>query len=382
MFSQTTNILFTLPNLSPNHSKLPRVLAITKALDRQRFQPIVSVDHNGRLHQEGLRMFEEADVPVYVVRMTPHRRDVFRSLFEMMGTPRKLSKSHVVIQHSSDYGRSWTEPLLARLGGVRYWTTIKTNTEIGGWHWRVRLQLAHRVVVEAPQVADLLIATVPNIQHRLVSIPKGIDTNVFKPGSRDEQLINELSFVPDRLVLGCVAHLVPYKNYHSLFHALKILDSPSILVLIAGASVDMNYTRSLQHQVYELGLAEQVIFLGERSDISRLHNIMDGLILVSDSSEASPTAIVEGMSSGLPIIASDVAGIPAIVRDGINGWIVPRGDRFVERLADAIRDWADSPHKRKSFGLASRRIVEENFSLTQMTQNYINLFESLIEQKR
>lgn len=375
------NILFTLPTLSPTDSKLPRVLAICRALDRRKFQPIVSVDHAGRLHAEGLELLKEAQVPVCSLRMSPHKSHMARSLMDMARTPGLLRKSHVVIQHSSDYSEWWTEPLLARLGSVRYWITTKTNMACEGLNWRFRLQSASSIVVEAPQVARQLAKAVPSIEQRLVLIPKGIDTDVFRPRPRDEKLASDLAVHGDKLVLGCIAHLVPVKDHPSLLRALSLVRRSDIELLFVGAEVDANYTKELKQQLVGLGLEQRVHFLGRRSDINRLHSVLDGLVLISKS-ETSPYAVLEGMASGLPIISSDVGGLPEAVQTGTNGWLVPRDEDFVATLAAAIDEWASDAQRRKMYGNASRRIVEERFSLTLMAQRYIQLFESLVERDK
>lgn len=373
------SILFTLPSLSPTSSKLPRVLAICKALDRQRFQPLVSVDHKGRLNSDGLRLLEEAGVPVYLMRMSPHKRSFVHSMIDMAGTPGTLRKSNIVIQHSSDYSRGWTEPLLSRLGGVRYWVATKTNLECKGVNWRLRLCLARQIVVQTSYVARELESIFPGIERRLVLIPNGVDTNVFKSRPRDNRLANKLALKHNELVLGCVAHFVPVKDHLSLLRALRLLRRSDINLLFIGADIDASYVRNVKHVVSELGLAERVHFLGHRADVNHLHSIMDGLILTSKA-ESLSNAVLEGMASGLPIVCSDVGGMRDAVLPGVNGWLVPRGEGFVERLAAAIDEWAADPQRRKVYGAASRRIVEERFSLDQMVQGHIQLYESLLEQ--
>lgn len=371
-------LLFTLPTIAPTYSKLPRVLAICKTLDRDRFQPLVSVDHAGRLHGDGLRLFNKVGVSVHLIRMSPHKQTLARSLVEMAATPRVLRQHGVVIQHSSDYGQCWTEPLLARMGGVRHWVSTKTNMEHGSWHWRLRLQLSKRIIVQTPGIAAHLGDMVPGIESRVVIIPNGVDTEAFKPRLRSEKLVEELSLSDNNLILGCIAHLVPVKDHLSMLRALSTLQRSDIKLLLIGAAVDTKYTERVKRLACELHLESQVYFLGQRADISQLHTVMNGLILTSKS-ESLSNAVLEGMSSGLPIIASDVGGMCDTVQTSVNGWLIPRGEDFVERLAIAIDDWAADSQRRQAYGAASRRIVQERFSLSQMVQKHIQLYESLLE---
>jgi glycosyltransferase involved in cell wall biosynthesis len=152
-----------------------------------------------------------------------------------------------------------------------------------------------------------------------------------------------------------------------------------IELLLVGRSVDLSYEQGLRNLVRELGMDERVHFLGHRRDVSNLHSVMDGIVLTSYG-ESLSNAVLEGMASGLPVITSDCGGMRDAVQDGVNGWLVPRDQDFVKRLAGAIEEWAADPFRRKEYGAASRRIVEERFSLTQMVQGHIRLYESLLRE--
>jgi len=371
-------ILFTLPSLSLTSSKLPRVLAICKALDRQRFQPLVSVDHAGRVHPDELQLLTEMQVPVCLMRMSPHRRDFARSLLEMTRTPRVLRRSRVVIQHSSDYSRWWTEPLVARLGGVKYWIATKTTPNFSSYHWRIRLAFADRIVAQSPTMARVIECQVPSAISRVVVIPNGVDTQFFRPRKDIAGLRSQLGLRPSSLVLGYVAHLVAYKDHLSLIRALSLAVHKNIEILLIGRSVDPSYEQKVRNLVHELGLDERVHFLGLRNDVSRLHCVMDGIVLASRGDSLS-NAVLEGMSSGLPVISSDCGGMRDAVEIGVNGWLIPIGPGFVQALAKAIDDWASDPERRRRYGQASRRLVIERFSLDRMVQAHIALYESLLE---
>jgi glycosyltransferase involved in cell wall biosynthesis len=126
-----------------------------------------------------------------------------------------------------------------------------------------------------------------------------------------------------------------------------------------------------------LGLAESVFIVGSRRDLPGLLPFADGIVLTSIG-ETISNAVLEGMSCGLPVVCSDVGGMSEIVRPGVNGWLVKRGPNFVEKLAEAIDEWAEDEERRGEFGRASRRIVEEEFPIEQMVRKHIELYESLV----
>jgi len=204
-YTNPTKILFTLPNLSLTESKISRVLHICRILDRKNFLPFVSVDHRRRLNRDGLRLFHDLDVPVLILRMSPHKNKPARSSMQLFRTAYSLQKYNITIQHSFDYSRCWAEPVVARWGGVKYWITTKTNSCCDGFHWRLRLGLANRVIAQAPTMAQILKDKIPNIADKLITIPSGIDIEVFKPQEIDYSLLKDLGLSPNSLVLGCIA---------------------------------------------------------------------------------------------------------------------------------------------------------------------------------
>jgi glycosyltransferase involved in cell wall biosynthesis len=123
----------------------------------------------------------------------------------------------------------------------------------------------------------------------------------------------------------------------------------------------------------ELGLAEDVRFLGWREDVGEiLSSQSDLLVLPSLSNECLPYAILEAMSHGLPVVATDVAGIPELVVDTVTGRIVPPGDSVA--LARAIRDVADAPGRARAMGRRARERLAAKFSTERMVERMSNIY--------
>lgn len=375
-----TKLLFTLPTLSPLHSKFHRVLEICRALDRKRFSPYVSVDHAGRLRPEGQAALESIDVPVLTLRMSPHRRQVRQSLAELLTTSSKLHELGIEIQHSSDYSNSWLEPLIARAGGIRRLVVSKTNTVLDGINWRVRLRLADRIILQSNAIAQEVLRRAPVLSSKIRVIPNGVRADVFRLRSeRNTSLQRPDFFRADRLALVCVAHLAPYKDQLSLVRAMKLRRSRNRVALyLVGEEVDAKYACDVRAVVQTDALSENVLWFGPRADVSDFLPYADGIVLTSSHNESLSNAVLEGMSCGLPVICSDVGGMSDLARPGVNGWLVPRGPGFVEKLAEAIDEWADDEARRQEYGRASRRIVEQEFSVEQMVRKHIELYDSLV----
>src|SRR5208337_832744 len=115
-----------------------------------------------------------------------------------------------------------------------------------------------------------------------------------------------------------IGYLGEHKGVHVLINALRRIDKRRMTLNIAGDGALMDTYRQ---QVRSLGLEDTVKFWGKVADIERIYAQTDVLILPSIWPENQPLTIIEAMSSGIPVIASDIGGIPELVDDGIDGYL-------------------------------------------------------------
>ena len=124
---------------------------------------------------------------------------------------------------------------------------------------------------------------------------------------------------------------------------------------------------------------KHIQFLGRRSDIDDLLSAADFFVLPSDI-EGLPMAILEAMAHGLPIVASNVGGIPEIIDDEREGLLFPAGDATA--LAFAIRRLASDPFLRRRLGDAARQRVSAQFSLNAMVRKYDDVYADAMRGRR
>jgi len=125
----------------------------------------------------------------------------------------------------------------------------------------------------------------------------------------------------------------------------------------------------------EARLGEVSWLPGSRDDIPEQLQSMDIFVLCSLREGISNT-VLEAMASGLPVIASRTGGNPELIADGINGMLVPPGDRSA--LASAIGIYLRDPDRRMSHGKESRRRAVDLFSIDSMVDKYRHLYESAL----
>lgn len=200
-------------------------------------------------------------------------------------------------------------------------------------------------------------------KNNLITVYNGIDLNKFNFFNKDKNS-NELIFLS-------VGRFNKQKDYPNLFKAISSLKNKinkELKFYIAG---DGELRPQLEQLIVDLGIANNVVLLGKRSDIPSLLNKADYFIL-SSRHEGLPTVVIEAMACGTFVIATDCGGSAEIMRD--TGILVPPQNS--EALAEAIKQAVNkTPLDIQANNLKARQRVEELFSLEKSVQNWLKLYE-------
>jgi glycosyltransferase involved in cell wall biosynthesis len=194
-------------------------------------------------------------------------------------------------------------------------------------------------------------------------IPNGIDLQSYKTLDRDWSFPRLLS----------VGRLVHQKGLDLAMRALGGLKEFDWEWRIAG---DGPQQAALQSLAKELGIGDRVIFLGwqSREQLTEWYRRAN-IFLFPSRHEGMPNAMLEAMSSGLPVIASCIAGNEELVMDDKTGLLVPSED--IERLQTALKKLLSDPALREHMGEAARRQVEDNYSWETTARQYALLLEKV-----
>ena len=180
-------------------------------------------------------------------------------------------------------------------------------------------------------------------------IPNGVDTSVFYPGTNRSDIAQTILFV---------ARLVPNKAPETLIRAAAIVLAryPQAKFVLVG---DGPLRVRLQKQANQLGIGHAVQFLGLRYDVPEL--MRQATLFVRPSTlEGMPLTILEAMASMLPVVATPVGGTPELLKDGVNGYLIPVGDHVA--LANSITKLLDDPLLAKKMGQSGRELVEASYT--------------------
>jgi glycosyltransferase involved in cell wall biosynthesis len=263
------------------------------------------------------------------------------------------------------------------LGGLKskYPSGTKKNWTL--WLDRLTFGLSLGYVSNSQAAIDFLTAHGYD-RRKFWLIHNGIDIEPFYERSEAEKdaIKREYELPFNKPIITSVANLRPPKGHEYLIQALHELkrENPDFLTLLVG---DGPLRGKLEELVRDLGLKEQVHFLGsrDREDIPEILAITDIFVLPS-LWEGLPTAIIEAMAAGCPVVATAVAGTPEVVMDRETGFLV--NSRDPEALAQKIAKLLEDPQLRRKMGEAGVKRVEEHFTLEKMAQNYEALYRNLM----
>ena len=228
---------------------------------------------------------------------------------------------------------------------------------------RLAYRAAHAVVANSSAAGDQLARDgVPSDKLRLIA--NGLDIRRFVP----------VTPRPDIRRIVMVANLRPEKGQDTLLAA-----APRILARYPDASFtfvgDGPRREALELLTRALGISERVRFIGECRDVAPILAGHDLFVLPSRS-EAFPNALIEAMATALPVVATDVGGIPEVVRPGSGLLVRPNDERL---LADAVLALMDDPAAAAALGRAARADVERHYTIDRMVERFEQLYLAKIE---
>jgi len=202
-------------------------------------------------------------------------------------------------------------------------------------------------------------------KEKIDVVHNGVDIDQFTmANNKDERLLTRKNygFVQSDLVFGIVGRITEQKGHQYAIHAVAKLRKkyPAIKVAILG---DGELMESCKELVENLNIESQVSFIGFQSDMQRAYRTLDALLMPS-TFEALPLTLLEAMASGVPVVASNINGIPEVIEDGVNGFLVPPTD--INALVNRIELIYNDRSLLYQMGVAARKTIALRFSLRKM----------------
>jgi glycosyltransferase involved in cell wall biosynthesis len=230
---------------------------------------------------------------------------------------------------------------------------------------------ADAVVATSQAVAQIAVGRRPRVVYPGVAIERGPKGCARGGEPRPDDLHSGVSKV---MLMGTACRLAPIKGIQYLIRALALLrkDVPGAALEIAGKGAEH---ASLEKEAQRLGVSANVHFLGWRDDLPEVLRRWDVFVMPS-LGEGFGIAALEAMAAGLPVVASEVGGLPELVQHGRTGWLVPPADAVA--LAERLRELFVNPEKRREMGEAGRVRAREHFSVERMVAQIAGIYEAML----
>jgi glycosyltransferase involved in cell wall biosynthesis len=239
---------------------------------------------------------------------------------------------------------------------------------------RATLPLATRIVANGQGIREDLLEHGIRVARAVRVIPNGVDTERYRRSEAVRGQVRQALGIPDDAwVVGTVGRLWHQKRQDVLIAAVPRLVArcPGVRVLIVG---DGERRAALEAHADGLGIARHVHLLGRRSDVPALLAAMDVFAFPSEP-EGCPNAVLEAMSSALPVVGADVAGTRELVVEADTGRLVPADDPGA--LADALLTFADRARAREA-GQRARARVEAHYTLALMAARFQAMYDEIL----
>jgi glycosyltransferase involved in cell wall biosynthesis len=232
------------------------------------------------------------------------------------------------------------------------------------------------LIAVSPQVRDDLVALGVAPPERFVVIRLGIelDERVAAEQNGRAESRRYLGIASDRFAVGWIGRMTAVKRTDDVLVAFRRLrdDGVDAVLCMVGDGPDRP---ELERRAHELGVIRDTLFLGYQEDVAPFYAAFDALVLPS-SNEGTPVSAIEALAAGRPVVATRVGGVPDVVQEGQDGFLVDPGatDDLADRLARLARD----PALRERMGGAGRERVLPRYAVARLIDDVDRLYRSLL----
>lgn len=232
------------------------------------------------------------------------------------------------------------------------------------------------LIAVSPEVRDDLVqlGVAPAEKFAIVRLGIELDERVSADEGARAEVRRILGVAPDAFVVGWVGRMTAVKRTDDVLRALRGLLERGVdaYVCLVGDGPDRH---QLECSAHELGIVRRCLFVGYQNEMGRFYQAIDALILPSIN-EGTPVSVIEALAAERPAVATRVGGIPDVIREGVDGFLVDAGD--ADNLAEKLALLARDPARRAEMGAVGRAHVLERYAVERLVDDVDLLYRSLL----
>ena len=352
------------------------VLTLCKYADPGRFEQVIVIFRKKKVGGDQLgREAWRLGIPVEEI--------LYSSAFDLrqlLGLIRVVRRHRPSLIHAHEYKANILGFCVAKMFGLPIVTTVHALHKLRGRAKR-ELQLSvwllryfKAVMPVSGDVRDELQALrVP--AEKMVTIKNVPPLTEKRPASGICSFREEIGIPSGRKLIGFLGRLIHAKGCDQLIHAIANIDKGDRNFSLAVAG-DGPERKSLEALAKKLDVYEMIHFCGFRSDTEHIYSSLDLLVLPSRE-EGTPLVLLEGMLRGVPVVATRVGGIPEVLKDRVNGLLVPSEDPIA--LADAIADSLNKPDETKKRAIEAKKTMLCEYNVKTWAEKFEEIYAGIVQ---
>jgi len=303
---------------------------------------------------------------------------------------RLIRTRKVDLVHARSRAPAWSALWAARSAHVKFVTTYHGVYTSGGRLKRLYNSVMARgdaVIANSEFTAEHVRAEHPFAASKLITIPRGVDMEAFRPAAVSSQRLDQLARLwrikPDRrdLIILLPGRMTSWKGHREAIEAAWRIAKrdlpPWRMIFVGDAQGRDDYCNALQAKIANAGLEDRIELVGHCDDMPAAFSHADLVIAPSTRAEAFGRVAAEAGAMGKPVIGSDIGGQREIIVSGETGWLTPPGD--AEALAEAMaRVLAMGPEARAAMGRAAEARIASKFTAAALQRATLDVYDRLI----
>ncbi len=286
----------------------------------------------------------------------------------------KRERINIIHTHSSR--DSWLGGVAGRLLGVpAVVRTRHVSIPVSSNPLNLVYRLPKRVATTALCSRELILKATGLSPGRVLVIPTGVELERFNPALSGEPFRREFGLKEGEKAVGIVAQLRGSKGHEHFVSAAERIcyTHNDVRFFIVG---DGHWRQLIAEDIKRRGLEGKVVMTGYREDIPEVMAGLDLLVIASIRTDGIPQSALQAMAMGLPVVGTEVGGIPEVLAPSGAGVLVPPA--VPEALARAVKELLDDSARLREMGESGRRFVAAGFSLERMLDETERLYREVL----
>lgn len=277
-----------------------------------------------------------------------------------------------IVHLHSRRGADFLGSIAARLANTKVVLTRRVDNPESSLQVRLKYGLCDKVICISEGIKAVLTKEgVP--AGKIVCVPSAVDTEKYNEACDDQWFRREFGLSRDYRVIGMIAQFIKRKGHRYLLQAIPniLSEYPDVKFMLLGKGPLEDDIRA---EATSAGILSSICFAGFRNDLERILPCLYAIVHPAEM-EGLGVSLLQAAACRIPMVGTNVGGIPEIIRNKINGYLIP--PRSSQAITDAVITLLQDPDRARLMGQAGREHVEAKFSVAAMVEGNLEVYRSL-----